>query len=798
MPALDFPNSPTNGQTYNSGGIVWTYNSTVGAWKITSSGVPGPTGFTGSIGFTGSQGVAGPTGPTGPTGFTGSASTVAGPTGPTGPTGFTGSSGASILGTDNTWTGLNAFNRTSSSANPDSTGSSTTNIQTRIGASNVGAAGYGIDIGVSNSDGSTWIQSRDWSNYATNSALRLQPNSGSVTIGSNVVWHAGNDGSGSGLDADLWDGNNFASYLNQAVLTTSSPTFAAITVNTDTTYRFGSGSDTPALSGTSPLLYVNGLFTTGIAAKRTGSYAEVGMYSGNRAYLGSINAFDVNFVRNNVAILEMTATNLVHLATSGTYWHSGNDGAGSGLDADLLDGYNVGTSGGAIPLLNGTNTWSAQQTITAQVLQLGSVANPRFYLYNNSGTASTLIVGADSGAAWIGTFSNSIFSLYANSAERLRVPASGSLLRDATHTVWDAGNDGAGSGLDADLWDGNNFASYLNQSVLTSSTPTFAGTINTSVLYVSFTDPYMGFHPAGLGTRLGYFQMTNAGAVNLVNETSGGAINLNTTGAGVLYKNGSTVWHAGNDGAGSGLDADLLDGYSSSSSATANTIALRDSSGDIYSRYSFASYHNSSDDISSGNISYVMAKFGDNYYRSATAAKLVAFINTADGAGSGLDADLLDGLSSTKFLRRDQNTWITDEGGNHRFYFSANATTYFKTASNFEWRNTSDAAVATLGSTGDFVAQGNVTAYSDIKLKEDLLQISDALNKILTLTGYTYTRKDTKDRQTGLIAQEVEKILPEAVLTNEEGIKSLAYGNLMGIMVEAIKELKKEIEELKK
>ena len=76
--------------------------------------------------------------------------------------------------------------------------------------------------------------------------------------------------------------------------------------------------------------------------------------------------------------------------------------------------------------------------------------------------------------------------------------------------------------------------------------------------------------------------------------------------------------------------------------------------------------------------------------------------------------------------------------------------------------------------------------------------ISNALDKVMTLTGYTYTRKDSKQRQTGLIAQNVEKILPEAVMTNEEGIKALAYGNLMGLVVEAIKELKREIKELKK
>jgi hypothetical protein len=70
--------------------------------------------------------------------------------------------------------------------------------------------------------------------------------------------------------------------------------------------------------------------------------------------------------------------------------------------------------------------------------------------------------------------------------------------------------------------------------------------------------------------------------------------------------------------------------------ATANTIAYRDANGDLSARYFFGSYQNSSDDINTGNISHIMAKFGDNYHRSATAAKVAAFISgqTMNIAGS--------------------------------------------------------------------------------------------------------------------------------------------------------------------
>jgi hypothetical protein len=95
---------------------------------------------------------------------------------------------------------------------------------------------------------------------------------------------------------------------------------------------------------------------------------------------------------------------------------------------------------------------------------------------------------------------------------------------------------------------------------------------------------------------------------------------------------------------------------------------------------------------------------------------------------------------------------------------------------------------------------GNITAYSDISLKEDIQIIPNALNKLKTLRGVTFTRNDIEDkvkRHTGIIAQEVEAILPEAVLTDEKGIKSVAYGNMVGLLIEAIKEQQKQIDELK-
>jgi hypothetical protein len=99
-------------------------------------------------------------------------------------------------------------------------------------------------------------------------------------------------------------------------------------------------------------------------------------------------------------------------------------------------------------------------------------------------------------------------------------------------------------------------------------------------------------------------------------------------------------------------------------------------------------------------------------------------------------------------------------------------------------------------STGDLTTAGNMTAYSDRRLKTDLKQIDNALDKLCDLTGYVFTRIDTGQRQTGLIAQDIQKVLPEALGHNGEYM-SVAYGNLAGLIVEAIKELREEVNEIK-
>jgi len=208
-----------------------------------------------------------------------------------------------------------------------------------------------------------------------------------------------------------------------------------------------------------------------------------------------------------------------------------------------------------------------------------------------------------------------------------------------------------------------------------------------------------------------------------------------------LYASGSTIWHAGNDGSGSTLDADLLDGVQGAAYALktgTDNLIINHASPTLYLQ---DTNHNSAMLHCNSDIFYIL-RGGDN-----------------------------------------STTW-TQVNSQWPFYISlANNNANFG---------------------GNVVAAGNVTAYSDRKLKDNLEVIPNALAKVSTLTGYTYDRIDVDgSRQSGLIAQDVQKVLPEVINTDvhpdtKEETLTVAYGNMVGLLVEAIKELNTKVDDLQK
>lgn len=100
--------------------------------------------------------------------------------------------------------------------------------------------------------------------------------------------------------------------------------------------------------------------------------------------------------------------------------------------------------------------------------------------------------------------------------------------------------------------------------------------------------------------------------------------------------------------------------------------------------------------------------------------------------------------------------------------------------------------------TGAIRATQDITAFSDRRVKSNLEKITGALDKVAAINGYTFTRtdSDSNERHAGVVAQEVQEVLPEVVSTDGTGHLSVAYGNITALLIEALKEEKNKREAL--
>lgn len=96
---------------------------------------------------------------------------------------------------------------------------------------------------------------------------------------------------------------------------------------------------------------------------------------------------------------------------------------------------------------------------------------------------------------------------------------------------------------------------------------------------------------------------------------------------------------------------------------------------------------------------------------------------------------------------------------------------------------------------GTFIASGNIGAYSDRKHKTDIRTIEDGLALVEQLRGVRYTRKRDGQACVGVIAQEVQEVVPEVVLETDDGL-GVDYGNLVGVLIEAVKDLSARVRQL--
>ena len=532
--------------------------------------------------------------------------------------------------------------------------------------------------------------------------------------GNNVAWHAGNDGSGSGLDADLLDGVQATGFMRQ-LSDASSPNYT-----TPSSRRVNPNSSNPTNAH-------HAIVTFGNDGNVTGQLATH-FVSGQPYTRGYNSAW----------------------SPWRTIWTDANDGSGSGLDADTVDGIQ-----GASFLRS-----DASDSIAAGTTYTFGTSDAEGLRFTNSSYAKSLYIGGWSNANSSGISrirnSNDNLHLDAGSAGHLYLNhyCTGNVYARG-QVVWHAGNDGSGSGLDADLFDGSDSVSFLRY-VSTVGSGANWDTLANSANTMRMDQVNNGMGGTGAPGNYSYGQVWSSKGPNhnfqlYASHTAAGGDGLRyRTGWQNAYYGWVELWDSANDGSGSGLDADTVDGIHGSS-------FVRKDGNNSYTANVYNYFY-----VARGGYSGALNTASLQAYTTGANSAFMSFHRSAQYAvNMGLDADnvlRIGGWSAPA------NRWVLDMSGN-------------------------------------MTAAGNVTAYSDIRLKESIEVIPNALEKVKQIRGVTFTRNDQEDkelRHTGVIAQEVEKVLPEVVSEDNLGVKNVAYGNMVGLLIEAIKELKTEVDDLKK
>jgi hypothetical protein len=291
-----------------------------------------------------------------------------------------------------------------------------------------------------------------------------------------------------------------------------------------------------------------------------------------------------------------------------------------------------------------------------------------------------------------------------------------------------------------------------------------------------------------------------------------GSSNKLSVGGWSMGANMYEIYHSGNKG-----DANTLGGRAFTDASTGSTIVGRNSSGDIKARLFRSEY-----DSTNATIGYIMTQVdtvSNNYIRPSTPTQLVDGCNLIDNRTTQPHSlTIRNGSPTFNFRDTDHRGFHLHCNSNLLYMLNSNAvdgTSWATVNGHWAFHINSTNNAANFG--GSITAIGNITAYSDERIKDNIETIDSALEKVTQMRGVFYNRNDLGEeenavRRTGVVAQEVEKILPEVVRENEEkdvddsgntlegGRKRLTvdYGNMVGILIEAIKEQQEQIDSLKK
>ncbi len=488
---------------------------------------------------------------------------------------------------------------------------------------------------------------------------------------------------------------------------------------------------------------------------------------------------------------------------AGKVWTSLNGGTGSGLDADTVDGFHASSFG----KVTESQTWTKVNSFNSDYTAFntgGSVpdATVPSSLKGIRITGGNQILNIDvsstvNGGAYLQT-RHLTTSVYPDAYYKLELNPLGGAVNVNGNTVWHRGNDGAGSGLDADLLDGKHGSEFAT------STHTH------NILYAT-DDRGVLPNTTGIGNTVKairpYFRTATAGGgymdflvLDTYSDSSGGgitAIAANKT-TGVLYHHfanfASSSWGTAYEIYSARNPQPSVTGSSGSCTGNAATATRATSANKADITTTFSGQYPVTVNVNGLLYSHAGMQFngsaqkltigGDTDIGGRVAAKWCDATTPSAGswghssaAGVNLTANSSTSAYNLCQIVGGARVQALGKGGNTMRIYS-NSTNFFQFSNNV-------------------LSATTVTGNSDRDLKENIKTIPNALDKVLQLRGVEYDWKEDGRHDIGVVAQEVEEVFPEVVHKSGEGVRSVDYGHLVGALIESIKELKAEVDDLK-